>query len=303
MIYSTTEMEQAAIRMHQTSKRVIVHCDYRIERRIRFRQNMVIACAPRVARFSDPGDIITKAWAREGGMLINMKQDIELPEADSLLVVEMPMERRLFGIQQKRARDAVIYRAPSWAGHTKHLDTIYPTGAACVAFWEMLEQRLGNHEYGSAAKAIGLTRPVAAISDAAASEALGIPILSMNRVRDLMFRGIKRNITMVRPLISRIEPENESLMPAYDFIRNGCPKLAGHSLLVSNSMSKVTRYWKTTLKLLVRDGAVEQQRIIGFYDLAGVHPEFNKIQRLREHGEIELREMIEYVEELPDYPL
>lgn len=303
MIYSTTNMEQAAILMHERYRRVIVHCDYHIERRIRFQQNKVVSCGPRIARHSDPENMVTKAWEKAGGMLINMRTQETPPMTEAMLICEMPIEKRLLKFLTDRAeKDSVVYKCPTWSPYFEFLDFVYPSSESCQRFFDLLHKKIDNHEYTSIAKAIGLTGPIAAISDVVASDSLDIPLMSMGHMRDLVFKGLKRQVTMVQPLVPRIEPVDKTLMPAFEFVRDKCPNLAGHRLLVGNALGQTARFWKTTLKLLIRDGAVEAKPRVGFYNLADVRPEFNRIMRMRQHGEIELREVIDHVEKLPEYP-
>ena len=77
------------------------------------------------------------------------------------------------------------------------------------------------------------------------------------------------------------------------------PEAQGVRLALGNVLNQSARFWKTSLRALVRGGSVNQLPSVTFYKIDTPEPNYEKILARHHQAQAELARMIEMVEGLP----
>jgi hypothetical protein len=239
-------------------------------------------------------------------MLLNIRRDLPSPGSyDALLIAEAPMNLAALKSITDKIPMSVVYKPPTWKNHAEQVVFTSPSAELCGRLVGLIEANIGRHDYDSVCEILGVNpREVAALTNTQIIEAIGIPNTYLPLMRRTVFRGhttrISKLVRLAHLLVLRIEPESADLMKAYEFIKQ-CPRVGNMHVLENNSLAKVAKFWRSTLKMLIRDGAIESRGQIGMYSLTGVVPNYGRIQALHEHARADVETMTAYVDALPDY--
>lgn len=305
--YRTARMEETVLALDAAYDTVMVRSAGLLPNPVRIRVKMLESIRPFYGRNDPAFNSEIDRWKVENGTLINYrpqyKKEPVLPH-DASMLTECPLSIDLIEAQ---ARDAtkicVIYKPPTWRQHEEVIYSKYPSGTSCKRFIHGVLAVKPTPELARMAQALGIpTAGTYAIADDALREALTVSPIDFPSLRKRAMRHIEgRRFSSVIELIPRIEPEDESLLGMYRYIKESLPAVGHIRLARDGALSKAARFWKISLKALVRSGSVEQKRKICFYFMDGIAPDFNKIEAEHQGAKARLTRLIQYVEALPEF--
>jgi hypothetical protein len=284
--YRTGNMEKTALLLDQRHDRVMVRAACALSAPIRFRWKMLTSIRPFLLRNDPAFDSEIAKWQKQNGTLINNRKYLRgepVLKHNACVICECPMS---WDEVEQMARDAadvcVIYRPPSWRNHEGYLHAAWPSGMACKRFAEAMPEPLTAPNPVTSACGI----PVAGtrqITDDDLLRSLGINDGELHCLRKRTMRVVdsrkkySHRFSLVQRLIPRIEPEDITLLPMYRAITE-LPCVGHIRLARDNALAGAGRFWKTTLRALIRSGCVERKETLGYYFFDGPAPDYERIQ-------------------------
>ena len=301
-LYRTTEMEKSALLLAKHFLHVLVRGASALDNPIRIRTNQ-LSDNVYLGRSADFGDRDIKRWFANGGILVNHTY---LPEAmphEAQLLCEAPFSiQELEKIVGQTTRIAVIYQRPNWEEHRRAIGRLNPHPTPCKMLHTMI--RAGAVEPDQVPICNALNLPFAALSgiyDESLCKVLKIAAPELKRIRKLTFpAGMEKTYFPVTRLVPLVKPEDKSLLAFYQHIER-LPEAGGVRLALGNVLNQSARFWKSSLRALVRDGSVNQLPSVTFYKTDSPEPNYQKIQVWHEQAQINLDKMIRMMQHLPKF--
>ena len=299
-LYRTTEMEKSAVLLAKYFGHVLVRAVSVLDNPVRIRTN-ALGDNVYLGRSSDFGDRDMKRWFAYAGILVNHAY---LPKAiphEAQLLCEMPLcSKELEKAVEQTTCIAVIYQSPNWEEHRKAIARLNPLPHACKMLHTMI--RAGAVEQDQIPICNALNLPFAALAgiyDESLCKLLKIGAPELKRTRKLTFpSGLEKTYFPVTRLVPLVRPEDKSLLALYQHIER-LPEAAGIRLALGNVLNQSARFWKSSLRALVRGGSVDQLPSVTFYKTDTPEPNYEKILARHHQAQAELARMIEMVEGLP----
>lgn len=302
-------MEATALLLDERFDRVMVRAGYNLSAPIRLRWKMLDSIRPFLLRNAPEFDSEIPKWQKENGTLINNRlyaRGEPVLKHNATLLCECPMS---WDDVEQHSRDAsdlcVIYRPPSWRAHEEALRAWFPSGLACKRFAELVKASATPESAIAEACAIPASGTYA-MADDAMWDALQVGADELATLRKRTMRVVNERkkyshrFTLVHQLIPRIEPDDATLLPIYRAVTN-LPS-AGHVRLARDNVLGLTnRYWKLSLRALVRAGCIERKPTIGFYFFEGPEPDYERIQAEHVAAKGKFERMVKAVDVLPEY--
>jgi len=299
-LYRTTEMEKSALTLAKYFGHVLVRAVSILDNPVRIRTNG-LGDNVYLGRNADFGDRDIKRWFANAGILVNHAYLPKGMPHDAQLLCEMPLcPEELEKAVEQTTHIAVIYQSPNWEEHRKAIARLNPLPHACKKLHTMI--RAGAVEPDQVPICNALNLPFAALAgiyDESLCKVLGIAAPELKRIRKLTFAaGMEKIYFPVTRLVPLVKPEDKSLLAFYQHIER-LPEAAGVRLALGNVLNQSARFWKTSLRALVRGGSVNQLPSVTFYKIDAREPDYAKIQGRHDQAQAELAGMIEMVEGLP----
>lgn len=305
--FRTSRMEETALALDAAYDTVMVRSAGLLPNPVRIRVKMLESIRPFYGRNDPAFDSEFARWKAENGTLINYrpqhKREPILPH-DACFLTECPLSIDLIEGQARDTRKVcVVYKPPTWRQHEEVIFTKYPSGTSCKRLIQAVKAVKPTPELARMAQALGIpTAGTYAIADEALRESLGVSMIDFPPLRKRALRHIDgRRFSSVIELVPRIEPEDESLLGMYRYIKDSLPAVGHIRLARDGALSKAARFWKISLKALVRSGSVEQKRKICFYFMDGIAPDYKKIDAEHQGAKARLTRLIQFVDSLPEY--
>jgi len=301
-LYRTTEMEKSAVLLAKYFGHVLVRAVSVLDNPVRIRTN-ALGDNVYLGRSSDFGDRDMKRWFAYAGILVNHAY---LPKAiphEAQLLCEMPLcSKELEKAVEQTTCIAVIYQSPNWEEHRKAIARLNPLPHACKMLHTMI--RAGTVEADQIPICNALNLPFAALAgiyDESLCKVLGIAGPELKRIRKLTFAGgMEKTYFPVTRLVPLVKPEDKSLMAFYQHIER-LPEAQGVRLALGNVLNQSARFWKTSLRALVRGGSVNQLPSVTFYKIDTPEPNYEKILARHHQAQADLDRMTKMVEGLPKF--
>lgn len=313
----TSQMEPTALLLDKRFDRVMIRAACAMEPAIRLRWKMLSGIRPFLLRNGAEFDGEITRWQEQDGTLINNRQYTRgeaVLRHDATLLCECPMAwDGVEAASRDAAKLCVVYRPPSWKTHEASLHAWWPSGVACRRFAEAVKNNsprdpIGcNHILGTAAQ-LGMPESgMLGVSDDAICAAMKINEGELHALRKRTMRVVNsrkkysHRFSLVLQLIPRIEPEDITLLPLYRQIADDLPAVGHIRLARDNVLSKSHRFWKTTLRALVRSGSVEKKPTLGYYFFDCVEPDYDRIQAEHVAAKGKFERMVKQVDGLEDF--
>ncbi len=305
--FRTVRMEETALALDAAYDTVMIRSAGLLPNPVRIRVKMLESIRPFYGRNDPAFDSEISRWKIENGTLINYrpqhKKEPVLPH-DACFLTECPLSVDLIEDQARDARNiCVIYKPPGWRQHEEVIFSKYPTATACKRLIQAVKAVSPTAEFARMAQALGIpTAGTYAIADDVLRESLGAGLIDFPPLRKRAMRHIEgRRFSSVIELIPRIEPEDESLLGMYRYIKESLPVVGHIRLARDGALGKAARFWKIALKALVRSGSVERKRTICFYFMDGIAPDYKKIDAEHQGAKARLTRLIQFVDGLKEY--
>jgi hypothetical protein len=240
-------------------------------------------------------------WKDQGGVLIYYRSfgvREGLGPHDAQLLCECPLSiQQIDKVTTETEKLCVVRKPPTWRPHEEEVDLRFPTSTLCKRFWQASHDGIRNE---ALCKTIGI--PDIGThwhGDDELAERLGITPREFRVVRMTCLKN--RDYLSIVHLIPRIEPEDATLLPAYEFIKNECPEFGqGVHLHVGNALKKVARFWRVAIRLLVRCGSVQRKTTTAIYLPSGLEPDWKEIDQDRKDAKSRLAEVMQMVDGLEE---
>jgi hypothetical protein len=300
-IEKTRDLVAAAIGLHELYGRVLVRNKNIVWHPIRLERKRLQHLEPYIVWNAPEFDAQLLAWNREGGMMLYDRAYLRsenIAGHDAQLVVECPLDMEMLDAYAEGTRDhLVIYQPPNWDEHRSCVLDLHPSEARCRQFFDLVQ---AGPEVAQIRETLKLAEGFHVLSDERAAAVMKLNGAQLWRIRSAIFR--KRDLQLVTQLVTRIEPEENTLAGIYAYIVNTFPEVNGVRLIPGNALGRATRFWKAALKALARCGAIEMRDTLYCYWLDPDYPpHWFKIAANHRRAEKRLEEMLAYVERLPEF--
>lgn len=290
-LYRTHDIERAVHEMAKTHLGVLVRTDCRLHKKIRIRPKLLQDLNPYVVKWSAGAKYLEKWHAHGGVLLYYIAPGVtnNLPEHECQVIVEMPSSPKKYEQAVMSTTEAVvIYQPPTWDGHREAVNDRWPDVRIVKAYWEFIRDAKADRPLCEA-----LEVPVGRVIDEDA-------IRQIANMRTDQFRAMRRSIFgreqwhQVMKIGMRQKPEEGTFRVIWDYLFR-CPVVDGCVMVLDNELSKVAKFHKAALRIMVRRGYVAIKENCTVYYL-GLEPDFDKLTRKREEAMRDLDTMIAMVE-------
>jgi len=298
-LYRTTEMEQSALMLAKHFSHVLVRGFSALDNPIRIRTN-ALGDNVYLGRNADFGDRDIKRWFANGGILVNHTYlPKEMPH-EAQLLCEAPLSAdELEKIVEQTTRIAVIYQRPSWDEHRRAIARLNPQPIPCKMLHTLIHSGVVESDQIAICNALNIPHTsIGAFHDDSLCAVIKIVPSELKRVRKFTFPGgMEKTYFPVTRLVPLVKPEDKSLLALYQHIER-LPEAAGVRLALGNVLNQSARFWKSSLRALVRGGSVDQLPSVTFYKTDTPEPNYEKILARHHQAQAELAMMIDMVEGL-----
>jgi hypothetical protein len=307
----TSKMEPTALLLDSRFDRVMVRAAAELSAPIRLRVKMMEPIRPFILRNGEAFDAELARWQKENGTLVNNRRhrsDEPVMRHNATLLCECPMS---WDDVQAMSRDAselcVLYKPPSWRQHESAVHAWWPSGTACRQFADALQSAPVTEQHAAISDACGIPGlGTSVMDDDALCAALRIGYDELHCLRKRTMRVVdsrkkySHRFSVVQQLIPRIEPEDLTLLPLYRAVCE-LPSVGHIRLARDNALAAVHRFWKQSLRSLVRSGCVERKPTLGYYFFDGPEPDYERIQAEHTAAKSKFTRMVAQVDALEEY--
>jgi len=299
-LYRTTEMEKSALTLGRYFGHVLVRGLSALDNPIRIRTN-ALGDNVYLGRNADFGDRDIKRWFANGGILVNHTYLPEAMSHEAQLLCEAPFSiKELEKIIGQTTRIAVIYQRPNWEEHRRAIARLNPLPHTCKMLHTLIRDGAVEADQVPICNALDIPHTsVGAFYDDSLCAVIKIVPSELKRIRKLALPGgLLKTYFPVTRLVPLVRPEDKSLLALYQHIER-LPEAAGIRLALGNELNQSARFWKSSLRALVRGGSVNQLPSLTFYKIDTPEPNYEKILAWHHQAHAEFSMMIEMVEGLP----
>ena len=299
-LYRTTEMEKSALTLGRYFGHVLVRGLSALDNPIRIRTKQ-LGDNVYLGSSADFGDRDIKRWFASGGILVNHTYLPKTMPHEAQLLCEAPLSmEELEETIEQTTRIVVIYQGPNWNEHRKAVARLNPLPHTCKMLHTLIRSGAVEIDQIPICNALDIPHTsVGALYDESLCTTLKIVPSELKRIRKLALPGgLLKTYFPVTRLVPLVKPEDKSLLALYQHIER-LPEAAGIRLALGNVLNQSARFWKSSLRALVRGGSVDQLPSVTFYKTDTPEPNYEKILARHHQAQAELARMIEMVEGLP----
>ncbi len=310
--YKTTNMEAAARTLCDTYKLVVALNWLRNSRRLALRPSALSDVQIYRVTAKAKAEAEIRAWRKTGGLYL--REYYGRPDyghTQGLLFAEAPHDLECFERDSAPCTDAtVIYRPPSWLDHENTLTDMFPPATIAKRFWETLEifsarPRKPLHE--AMLKIMGL--PSSGVVCVPKAEFYKTANISSGQ----MWRIVKADAHLLdkqragrlscNAVILRFEPQNKDQLALYRWIAENCQRYLNWHIIKTNEPRALFPRWKDMLRHMSYGSFLQREDEVNFYMPSGAKPDFSVYDLELKRARARLKQVIQFVEQLPELPL
>jgi hypothetical protein len=291
-IFQTRNREAAARVLSGRYERVMIRNKNMLWNPLRLQRAKLADLNPYIVMNPPEFDAQLEAWNRNGGMLIydrTFSRYENVGGHEAQLVSECPISiSELENWIEGASTAAVIYNPPNWTEHRRYIDNIHPSAERCAKLYETICAAPPNDDVGALFGLPSGSSHVLAEGDTSA--VMGLNTAQLKCLRKSMFH--RGHYKAVWRATLRVEPDDDTLARAYQFIERECPCVGGVHLITGATLARHVRFWKMALRHLERRGAIGLKDILYCYNLDRFSPHWERMDARRRVAEGRLTQMI-----------
>ena len=318
-MYRTQEPEKAINEMAKRHTHVIVNNARVCEKRIPLRPDLLDMFVWRHSGWTAVGRHHFEQWQEDGGVLIDYTQKIGMQRmaqkafgkfmrCGGYFFMECPGSMTYIESWALYATtEIVVHQPPNWRNHEQSITDRATTPEKVIALHDAMAARLEmprtEREKAAAAVLKMGDKPYMVMTTEELSEMTGTSTIAAWRT----FQSLRRHMTgfqydALYPITLRVKPDEPAMRMLYEHIETFPTVGKGERMLKAWMMSKATRKWQGILKRLCVEGYAEKKKNLHAIVMRpDRRPLVHSIGKRSRTAQTELREMIRYVEALPDY--